>query len=537
MARQHRNVSFAAAESFSAVLAHGAEVNVRGSLTRELRNRVTSIERPYERCVFLPGRRHDIFAQIAETLWVIAGRNDLPWLERYLPRAPDFSDDGGKSWRAAYGPRLRAWAGVDQLNEWRRLLRDDPMSRRVVGVIFDPSRDFVESRDIPCNNWLSWLIRDNNLHLNVAIRSNDAMWGFSGVNAFEWSVLQEMMAFWLGVEIGETTFFATSYHLYERHYDTARNVVQNFYGITPYDYAVPSARFATHWDDFEATLADWFAVESKVANDPDAPLDDRLAMRDPMLGSMIRLLRLKWGALGWTDDRLAAELAALPQNDFAAAAYEHFGRKKPALIERISQSGIANFFAACQSAKTVSGEGLKDALKHLHARKNRSYAGSWKRRGERVSILPNIARKVDRLRAFADDGLDLDGETILDTALDLFVYAQKYRLFLAELGAETALSLPPDAPLPYSDHDVNFDALVDRARFDDQKLLNFEAHVAALTALFEEMWQGVDEGGSLGARSRWAADLAGMADILIGHIAAKDKPVVAEFIRHELGTS
>ena len=189
MAQQHRNISYATAESFDAVLSEGAEVAVRGSLTRELRNRVTRIARPNERCVFLPGRRNDVFAQVAETFWVIGGRDDVPWLSRYLPRAPEFSDDGGATWRGAYGPRLRAWGDIDQLNEWRRLLLRDPMSRRAVGTIFDPARDFVESLDIPCNNWLSWLIRDGKLHLNVAVRSNDAMWVCSSLNAFEWSVL------------------------------------------------------------------------------------------------------------------------------------------------------------------------------------------------------------------------------------------------------------------------------------------------------------------------------------------------------------
>jgi thymidylate synthase len=58
----------------------------------------------------LPGRNNNVFAQLAETAWVLAGRNDLAFLGHYLPRVADFSDDG-RTWRGAYGPRIRRWGG------------------------------------------------------------------------------------------------------------------------------------------------------------------------------------------------------------------------------------------------------------------------------------------------------------------------------------------------------------------------------------------------------------------------------------------
>jgi len=44
------------------------------------------------------------------------------------------------------------------------------------------------------------MIRDGKLHMNVIVRDNDAVWGFSEINSFEWSVLQEMMAYWTGLK-------------------------------------------------------------------------------------------------------------------------------------------------------------------------------------------------------------------------------------------------------------------------------------------------------------------------------------------------
>src|SRR5438477_240992 len=82
------------------------------------------------------------------------------------------------------------------------------------------------------------------LRLNVAVRSNDAMWGFSGINAFEWSALQEMLAHWLGATVGPATYLATSFHLYEIHVADAEQIVSRFHGVTAYDY-VGRAAFAT----------------------------------------------------------------------------------------------------------------------------------------------------------------------------------------------------------------------------------------------------------------------------------------------------
>ena len=535
MVRAHRNISFAAADSFDAVLREGAVVTVDGKETRELRNQITQLTRPCERCVFLPGRGHDVFAQVAETLWVIAGRNDVPWLTRYLRRAPRYSDDGGQTWRGGYGPRLRSWAtGIDQISNWRDLLTADRNGRRTVGILFDPDRDFVVSRDIPCNNWLSWLIRDGKLHLNVAIRSNDAVWGFSGVNAFEWSVLQEMMAHWVGAKVGDATFFATSYHIYADYYERASKVVQRFHDVTPYDFGIASSPFSTPWAAFDFTLKDWFDAEAAIFVNPNDLLSERPAMRDPFLASALRLVRLKWGAETWSEDRLAAELAALPEDDFATAAYDFFSRKLPRLLDSIPQPGIAAFFQACRAVDSVGDAiRLRAAIKSLHARKNASYAHSWKRRGERISVLPNIARKVDRLQAFADGGLILKGESLVDTAVDLYVYAVKYRLYLAEqMNANTSL-LPKGASHPFSDHDQNFDCLVNLATFG-QGLPELGSCIDSISSLFERMWPAAEAAAPIAARQNMAADLSLAAEHLIGHLKKSDPRGFAAFIAQEL---
>jgi thymidylate synthase len=245
----YKNATEAFRDGLLKILQHGQTISVRSHEVGELRSHLVRIKSPLERVYVIPKRNNNIFAMIAETIWVMSGRNDLEYLSHYLPRAIDFSDDG-KVWRGGYGPRLRNWQSVDQVKEVARILNEDPNSRRAVMVIFDPAKDFVASKDIPCNNWLHFIIRDKRLHLNATIRSNDVMWGFSGINTFEWSILQEMMAYWTGTQVGEFSCFISCFHLYERHYERAQDIVAYIKDKTLYDFGFTNPPFSTHLDVF-----------------------------------------------------------------------------------------------------------------------------------------------------------------------------------------------------------------------------------------------------------------------------------------------
>lgn len=528
----YRNISFATAGSVIDVLDHGSDVVVRGEATRELVGRITTLERPLERYLFLPRRHNDVFAQFAETMWVLSGRNDIAWLSRYLPRAPDYSDDG-QTWHGAYGPRLRRWSrDVDQLDKVRRLLSEDQATRRAVMILFDPAQDFIDSKDIPCNNWLSWIARDGKLDLSVAIRSNDAMWGFSGANAFEWSILQELMAHWLGLEVGSARYFATSFHLYDRHFSRARQIGEGFHGLTPYDFGIGRAAFQTDWDGLSAKLDQWFELEERVRSKPDGPLFVHGRTEDPLLDSGLALVQVHWAHKQWGVDRLAKELSTLPSDDYVAAMYEQLGRTYPTLVENIAQSAIAHFVEACRNRTSNLTIAFKTAVKRLHAMKDRAYGGAWKRRGELVSILPNIARKSDRLETIMKTGAKMSGETMLDTAIDLLVYVEKYRLFLAEELSEGAL-LPPGSPQPLSDHDANFDVLVDRLDLaaGNQSVPDL---VREIVDRFDTCWHLA--GASVSGAERLGASglLAKSAEQLVAKLVRNDKTAVARFIQSEL---
>ena len=321
----YRDVQHAFLEELRVLIDAGEVVDVRGERTRELRARLIEISEIRARHIVVPHRHNNVFASIAESMWVIAGRNDLNFLGAYLKRASDFSDDG-VTWRAGYGPRLRNWNGVDQLWEIVKILRADPLSRRAVISIYDPDRDFIASRDIPCNNWLHFLMRDGLLDLHVAARSTDIWWGFSGINAFEWTLLLEIMARWLNCRPGRLVFFSSSLHLYERHFDKASLLLGSRHQQVASSNDCQDPQFDTDWEDTPAEWQQWMRLEASLRSGHDlASLNCTLT--DPLLLAYIQMIELYWAAQRGADANLLDErIEALGNGKLAAAAREYLAR-------------------------------------------------------------------------------------------------------------------------------------------------------------------------------------------------------------------
>jgi thymidylate synthase len=468
----YRNATSAFIDLLDALLRSGDVVVVRGQEIKELRSRLITIQLPTERVYVIPNRRNNIFGTIAEAVWVIAGRNDVAFLERYLERAREFSDDG-KVWRAGYGPRLRDWYGTDQLKEVVRILKDEPSSRRAALSLFDPARDYIDSKDVPCNNWLHFLIRDNRVHLNAAIRSNDVMWGFSGINTFEWSLLLEMMAYWTGCQVGEFSYFVSSLHIYNRHYKRAQEIISARKDKTLYDFGFGSAPFETTIETLDDVLTQWFDIENRIRT-AGVEYQEIDVISDNLLRNCLQMLWIYNKHLDRADKKEIAEtIAQLPSNDFKVAAIEYFARtwidntaialteRESAFFEYLwSQSGSR----PTQSAQGYSFEAIINLLSELHYKKTLAYKDSWKRQGEVLGVFCNIARKFDRIESLVGGAKPTSDESLIDTLADLAVYATKYLTYLAEnypgIFEDFIRQYPPLLSLEeYADNLHGFDAV------------------------------------------------------------------------------
>jgi thymidylate synthase len=177
---------------------------------------VTTVYRkPWERVVFWPQRDANPFFHLYESLWMLAGYNDLASLTRYVKSFSQFSDDG-VTLRGAYGYRWRHFFSKDQLASIVGTLRENTSDRRCVLQMWDTDRDLGQmKKDLPCNLIATFQINTvNELELVVFCRSNDIVWGAYGANAVHFSFLHEFMAAAIGVPQGRYTQISVNWHGY-----------------------------------------------------------------------------------------------------------------------------------------------------------------------------------------------------------------------------------------------------------------------------------------------------------------------------------
>ena len=164
------------------------------------------------------------FSAIGELLWYLSGSDQLAFIEPYIGAYRDDSVDG--ILEGAYGPRFFSMRdGINQFQNIETLLRQSPGSRRAVIQLFNAEDIARRHKEIPCTTTLQFHLRDGQLHMSVTMRSNDAYFGLPH-DVFCFTMLQEMMARRLQVELGEYYQYVGSMHLYEEMLERAEAYIE-----------------------------------------------------------------------------------------------------------------------------------------------------------------------------------------------------------------------------------------------------------------------------------------------------------------------
>ena len=245
-----RNVNDAYAEGTARILKHGqSEPSRDGPVFVMPHPVVTVYNRPWERVLMDPVRDANPFFHLMESVWMLAGRRDPQWLDRYIRKFSErFAEEGGEM-HGAYGYRWRrhfnregsTYNQLDQFAEVAEMLRRDPTTRRAVLTMWDPVIDCnLPSRDLPCNTHVYFrALRecdsvefrnvDHALDITVCCRSNDAVMGAYGANAVHMSIMGEVIAGLAGMRLGTYRQVSNNFHMYER--DLAKVSVTKSSGI------------------------------------------------------------------------------------------------------------------------------------------------------------------------------------------------------------------------------------------------------------------------------------------------------------------
>jgi thymidylate synthase len=211
---------------------------------------MTVTANPTQRVLRSPTRDANPFFHLFESIWMLAGRSDGVFLDRWVRNFSErFGDNhlDGLIW-GAYGHRWRRSFDYDQIQVAVTRLRRNMLDRRVVIAMWDPNMDiwdpeeldestnqpFPEPADLPCNTHIYPRVVGGCLDLTVCCRSNDAIWGAHGANAVHFSVLQEYMAAAIGVRVGTLYQLSNNYHAYTDNFSVEK--MQQIIRETPEPY-------------------------------------------------------------------------------------------------------------------------------------------------------------------------------------------------------------------------------------------------------------------------------------------------------------
>ena len=195
------------------------EQESRAGATREILHAAFTIHNPLERWIIARRPAINPAFAIVETVWILAGRDDSALPNHWNPELPKYTGPGER-YHGAYGHRLRRRFGLDQLERAYLALSKKPESRQVVLQIWDFENDLPDeegepaSPDIPCNVLSMLKVRDGRLEWTQVMRSNDFFKG-APYNFVQFTVLQEVMAGWLGLQVGSYDHLSDSLHVYD----------------------------------------------------------------------------------------------------------------------------------------------------------------------------------------------------------------------------------------------------------------------------------------------------------------------------------
>lgn len=329
---------------------------------------------PLERVLFSPLRNANPFFHLFESLWMLSGRNDLPWLAQFNKRMVEYSDDGGATQPGAYGFRWREHFGYDQLDAVVEELTARPNSRRAVLGMWDPwgvhqmpdgsyamRGDLLgagSSKDVPCNTHIYFRVVNGALDMTVCCRSNDLWWGAHGANAVHFSILLEYMAARLNLRVGKMTQISNNYHIYT---DVVKSISANVSSAIEHDYykrgitngLVNPTQIFHHntMDIFESELPVFMEYADPTINPVRTPYTHRVdRLREPpkfahwFLSNVAMPMLRAWDAQKAGDWQLAFDRAARvgrwegknggadPHSDWQRASLEWLQRKQKRIM-------------------------------------------------------------------------------------------------------------------------------------------------------------------------------------------------------------
>ena len=149
----------------------------------------------------------------AEWEWYLTGDPKVSTLGDIYGKVPEIwkrmADDKGHV-NSNYGYQ---WERNNQIDMVYEMLKQNPDTRQACISIYDGKEISDYAFDTPCTYAIQFTIVNGRLDMCVTMRSNDLWYGFCN-DQYQFSKLQELMAYRLDIETGVYYHFAHNMHLY-----------------------------------------------------------------------------------------------------------------------------------------------------------------------------------------------------------------------------------------------------------------------------------------------------------------------------------
>ena len=140
-------------------------------------------------------------------------------------------EDGtiGKTYGYQLGKKAKySYGELDQVDNLIYLLKNKPMDRRMITTMWCPE-DLHEMNLPPCVYESLWDVTDGKLNCTVIQRSGDllAAAASGGWDTIQYAVLVHMLAQVCGYQPGTLVHIVNNLHIYDRHMDLVKEVIEN----------------------------------------------------------------------------------------------------------------------------------------------------------------------------------------------------------------------------------------------------------------------------------------------------------------------
>ena len=209
-----------------ALLDRGEVRETRGTKSLELSDAWLVLTDPSRSVVTLKERRLSQKYLHAEMLWYESGSLEVRDIAEHSSFWASLADTNGTV-NSNYGflALKEKHSGKSQMEWCVDRLRQDPETRQAIINYNQPRHKYPGNKDFVCTISQQFVLRNGRLDTVVLMRSNDLIYGLSYDAPWFASMLARVAAA-SGLEMGSYHHYASSLHVYERHFGMLRKIAE-----------------------------------------------------------------------------------------------------------------------------------------------------------------------------------------------------------------------------------------------------------------------------------------------------------------------